>query len=234
MVETLQAQVETVESAHRLAGGLPVVVTPVTLKPRFNPVATDSEPEPESAELPQQVDPRQASLFAAAWTLGSIKYLSESAVHAATYYETTGWRGVMETENGTPMPERFNSIAGAVFPVYHVLADVGEFRGGGVISSRSSDPLRVDGMTMNKGARNRTLLANLSSKPQAMRFDLPGPVERLRIKRLDASNAERAMRSPEAYRAEPGAPVQDSGGQLEFVLSPYSLARIDWDEEARG
>jgi D-apionolactonase len=234
MVETLQAQAETVESARRLAGDLPVVVTPVTLKPRFNPNATGSEPEPEPGELPQQVDPRQASLFAAAWTLGSIKYLSESAVHAATYYETTGWRGVMETENGTPLPERFNSIAGAVFPIYHVLADVGEFSGGGVISSRSSDPLRVDGMTMRKEGRSRTMLANLSSKSQAVRFDHPGPVERLRIKRLDASNAERAMRSPEAYRAEPGAPVQGSGGQLEFVLSPYSLARIDWDEVARG
>jgi hypothetical protein len=234
MVETLQAQVEAVESARRFAGDLAVVVTPVTLKPRFNPNATGSEPEPEPSELPPQVDPRQASLFAAAWTLGSIKYLSESAIHAATYYETTGWRGVMGTESGTPFPERFNSIAGAVFPLYHVLADVGEFAGGSVIPSHSSDPLRVDGMTLRKEGRNRTLLANLSSRPQTVQLGHPGSVERLKVKRLDASNAEKAMCSPEAFRAAPGALMQTLDGRLELVLLPYSLARLDWDEVAHG
>jgi hypothetical protein len=234
MLETLQAQPETVESARSFTGDLPVAVTPVTLKPRFNPVATGPEPEPDPTELPPQVDQRQASLFAAAWTLGSIKHLSESAIHAATYYETTGWRGVMETENGTPLPEKFHSIPGAVFPVYHVLADVGEFAGGSVIPSRSSDPLRVEGMTLRKGGQSRTLLANLSSEAQNVRLGHPGPAENLRIKRLDASNAERAMRSPEAFRADPGAPMRAPGGRLELVLSPYSLARLDWDRVAHG
>ncbi len=35
-METLEAQAETVESAHALAAGGPVVVSPVTLRRRFN------------------------------------------------------------------------------------------------------------------------------------------------------------------------------------------------------
>ena len=103
-METLEAQAVTVESARQFAGGLPIAVTPVTLLARFNPNATGPEPEPAPGELPAQVDVRQMSLFGANWTLGSIKYLSESGASSVTYYETTGWRGVMETTSGSPLP----------------------------------------------------------------------------------------------------------------------------------
>ncbi|MEZ4678122.1 MAG: hypothetical protein R2932_28290 [Caldilineaceae bacterium] len=134
LVETLAAQATTATSARQFCGELPLVVSPVTLQPRFNPNATGPEPAPAHGELPPQVDPRQISLFGASWTLGSIKYLAESgAVDSITYYETTGWRGVMERAAGSPLPEKFSSMPGAVFPLYHVLADVGEFAGGEVV-----------------------------------------------------------------------------------------------------
>ena len=97
LIETLEAQAITADSACQFTDGLPIVVTPVTLLARFNPNATGPEPEPAPGELPSQVDIRQMSLFGAGWTLGSIKYLSESGASSVTYYETTGWRGVMET-----------------------------------------------------------------------------------------------------------------------------------------
>ena len=130
LMETLEAQAVTVESTRQFTSGLPIAVTPVTLLARFNPNATGPEPEPAPGELPAQVDIRQMSLFGAGWTLGSIKYLSESGASSVTYYETSGWRGVMETADGSPLPEKFRSLPGAVFPLYHVLADVGEFAGG--------------------------------------------------------------------------------------------------------
>jgi hypothetical protein len=234
LVETLQAQAWTVESARRFAGGRPISVTPVTLKPRFNPNATGPEPEPRPGELPSQVDVRQMSLFGAGWTLGSIKYLAESGVHSVTYYETTGWRGVMETENGSPLPEKFRSIAGAVFPLYHVLADVGEFVGGHVVVSNSNAPLRVNGMALHKGRQTRVLLANLSPKSQDVQVAYPGFSERVRVKHLDESSAWEAMRSPESLRADPGLLLQTSGGQLQLHLLPYSFTRIDPAEANHG
>jgi hypothetical protein len=70
------------------------------LKPRFNAVATGPEPEPAPGELPKPVDARQMSLFGAAWTLGAIARLAQSEAARLTFYETTGWRGVMETGDG--------------------------------------------------------------------------------------------------------------------------------------
>jgi hypothetical protein len=146
LTETLAAQAVTVASAHQFAGGLPLAITPVTLRPRFNPNATAPEPAPAPGELPRQVDLRQMSLFGAGWTAGSLKYLCESGAASLTYYETSGWRGVMELAGGSSLPERFRSLPGGVFPLYHVLADVGEFAGGEVIPSESSAPLRVEGL----------------------------------------------------------------------------------------
>jgi hypothetical protein len=143
LVETLAAQAETVKSSRRLFNNKPIAVTPVTLQMRFNPNATAPESELESGQLPSQVDVRQMSLFGAGWTVGSLKYLCESETHSLTYYETTGWRGVMETEYGSPVPEKFYSLRGAVFPLYHVFADIGEFAGGQIMTTSSSNPLKI-------------------------------------------------------------------------------------------
>src|SRR5205823_13641010 len=93
LVETLATQATTVESTRQFVGRVPIAITPITLKPRYNPDAAGPEPAPRPGELPAAVDPRQPSLFAAGWTVGSLKYVAESGVASATYFETTGWRG---------------------------------------------------------------------------------------------------------------------------------------------
>lgn len=227
LVETLAAQASTVESTRQFCEGLPIAVSPVTLKMRFNPNATGPEPEPGPGELPSAVDVRQMSLFGAVWTAGSLKYVAESGPHSVTYYETTGWRGVMETEAGSPVPEKFRSIPGAVFPLYHVLADVGEFAGGQVIPTTSSDALKVEGLALRKNGKSRVLLANLS--PEVQKVKVQGLNQEVRMRYLDETNAETAMSSPEGFRAgEDDAEVQKTTeGTVELNLLPYSVARID-------
>ena len=225
LIEALAAQAVTVESARQFVGGLPLAVTPVTLLARFNPNATGPEPEPAPGELPPQVDIRQMSLFGAGWTLGSIKYLSESGVSSVTYHETSGWRGVMETANGSPLPEKFRSLPGGVFPLYHILADVGEFAGGEVLVSKSSDPLKVEGIALRKNGKMRTMLANLTPDSQQVRVEnLAGAV---RVLRLDETNAQAVMASPEVFRVETGELLQTTNGTLELNLLPYAIAQID-------
>ena len=204
LVETLEAQRGTVESAKQFVGKLPLAISPITLKPRFNPAATGPEPQSAPGELPSQVDVRQMSLFAAGWTLGSIKNLAASGTSSLTYYETTGWRGVMETEPGSALPQKFRSVPGGVFPVYHVLADLGKFQSGSVISCISSDALSVEGLALQKGDRICLLLANLTSKFQYVKILNSKFRGYIRVKRLDESTAEEAMRSPELFRSKPG------------------------------
>jgi hypothetical protein len=225
LAETLAAQASTVESTRQFCEGLPIAVGPVTFKMRFNPNATGPEPEPGPGELPSQVDVRQMSLFGAGWTVGSLKYLAESGPQSITYYETTGWRGVMEIEAGAPVPEKFRSIPGAVFPLYHVLAAVGEFAGGQVIPTTSSDALKVDGLALQKDGKTRVLLANLS--PETQQVSVQNLSQAVQVRHLNETNAEAAMSSPEDFRAEAGDATQTAKGTLELSLLPYAIARID-------
>ncbi len=225
LVETLAAQAATVTSAAAFAEGKPIVVGPVTLRPRGNPNATGPEPELAPGELPPQVDVRQMSLLGAGWTLGSLKYLAESGVAAVTYYETTGWCGVMERASGSPLPATFRSLPGAVFPLYHVLADVGEFAGGEVVPTTASHPLLVNGMTLQKDGKRRTLVANLSAQPQTATVD--GLAAAVTVRLLDAAVAETAMTAPEAYRSAPCELLWTNGGVLGLKLPPFAVATID-------
>ncbi len=225
LVETLAAQAPTVESVRQFCSDRLLAVTPVTLKMRFNPNATGPEPEPEPGQLPAQVDERQMSLFGAGWTAGSLKYLAESGADSLTYYETTGWRGVMETEAGSPVPDKFPSLPGAVFPLYHVLADVGGFAAGEIIPTRSSQPLQVDGLALRHEGRLRVMLANLSPEPQQVLVQNLG--RQVRVRTMDETNAAEAMQNPEAFRAQAGELVQTSEGNLALRLRPFAIARLE-------
>ncbi|HMO66593.1 MAG TPA: hypothetical protein PKE47_15455, partial [Verrucomicrobiota bacterium] len=145
----------------------PLVVSPVTLRPRFNAVATGPEPPVPPGELPPAVDPRQLSLFGAAWTLAVLKHLSEGGAESATLFETTGWRGVMETEQGSPLPDRFPSSPGQLFPLFHAIGAVNGLGGGEVIVTRSSDPLRVESFALTQKGWACLWLANLTGERQA-------------------------------------------------------------------
>jgi len=225
LVETLEMQAETMANARRLAGGLPIAISPVTLKPRFNPNATAASSHLQAEELPAEVDVRQMSLFAAAWTLGSLRSLSESGVYSVTYYETTGWRGVMEQESGSPMPDQFRSIPGSVFPLYHVLADVTEFSGAHLIPTNSSHSLKVAGLTLCRDGKKRTILANLTGLPQTLIVE--GLSDDVSIAELNENNIIQAMTSSEGFRAQPSQYRRSHFGQLEVTLPRYAISRMD-------
>jgi hypothetical protein len=219
IIETLETQGTALGSARRLVGGKPVIVSPVTLKPRWNPYATGPAPETPPGVLPPQVDVRQASLIGAGWTLGSIKYLAEAGAHSLTYYETTGWRGVMETEAGSP-ELAFPSQPGCVFPLYFILNKVLEFAGGEVLPLQSSANLVVDGILLRRGEQLRLLLANLTPERQKVR--LPFDDRLCQWRWLDESNLSSAMNAPEVFLSQPATGLE--ARQQEIVLMPYAVA----------
>lgn len=229
LIETAATIMATVESARAFSGAAQII-SPITLKPRFNPAATGREPDPAPGMLPPQVDVRQMSLVGACWTLTSLRYLAESAVASATYYETSGWRGVMETEAGSPLPERFASLPGGVFPLYHVLADVGACAGSSLRETQSSDTLVVDGFALACGDTTRVLLANLTNTPQHVHVS--GLAGQVRVRLLDEHNAQAAMQHPESFRASAGIEQATEGSILALTLAPYAVARIDSIGEA--
>jgi hypothetical protein len=223
LVENLGAQASTVETARQFSQR-PVVVSPITLRPRFNPNATAASAIAMGA-LPPGVDARQMSLVGAGWTLGSVAQLSATGhVYSLTYYETIGWRGVMETAVGSPQPELFPSLPGMVFPVYHLLADLAGFDR--ICPVVTSDPLRVAGLALYDGTDQcRILIANLLAEPAIVKLGTTAAKAAVRC--LDQTNVEEAMQAPETWRSRSGETVNSASGLFELKLLPCALARVD-------
>jgi D-apionolactonase len=185
VMENLSAQCDTVCSARAFAPGAALAVGPVTLHRRADPFAAGKAPG-GAVVAP---DPRQRTDFGAAWTLGSIKYLAEAGANSATYFQAGGPFGLTD--------------AAELFPLYHVLADVGEFAGGEVLAAETTEPRWMAALTLRKDDRLRVLVANFYWEPQPVRLArIPGYV-----------------------------PVVGSKALLENVLPPYGVARFDFFSE---
>ncbi|HTD68778.1 MAG TPA: hypothetical protein VK846_19830, partial [Candidatus Limnocylindria bacterium] len=222
MIENAADIVETIETAKTISAQQ-VVIAPITLKPWHK--VPQGKDDLSSGHLPGDVDPRQMSLFGAAWTVAHLSRLALAAhVHSATYFETCGWRGIMETEAGSPLPAKFFSIPGAVFPVYHVFAEMADFNR--VCPTHSTHPLQLEALTLlNAQNRKRILVANLLPEEQEIKIKT-GTCE-ARVKRLNTDTVEEAMRDPEKFRGEAGATMQSVSGKIELRLGPYEVARVN-------
>ena len=228
VTETLEAQAATVRSARALVGETPLAIGPVTLRPPFNPNATAPDPEPGPEELPTSVDPRQLSLAAAGWTIGSLRNLIQPGVASITYFETHGWRGLMEAEDGLRARSVFPAAAGEIFPVLHVFAALAEFAGGEALQSTTSRPLAVETLALRSSTRLRVMVANLEDRDQTVRVQLPETAVATEavVRLLDETSASRAAADPEfVVGGGAVAPVVDGG--LRLKLPPFAVAFID-------
>jgi hypothetical protein len=164
-------------------------------------------------------------LLAAGWTAASIKYLAESGVASVTYYETTGWRGVLETDEGSPRPDRFPSRPGQPFPMYHVFADVAEWKGAGVLPTHSSEPLVAEALAVRHKDRVHIIVANLTAQPQRVTVG-PFTTHQVQVRFLDPATAPGATTEPASFRSSgTRRPVESS--RVALSLAPYAVARLD-------
>ncbi len=227
MVETLAVQEQTVENARRFTNGLPVAVTPVMLtRLKHLPLSRD-EKKLSAGSLPPGADARQVSLFGAAWTAGSLKALAESGAASATYHGARGWTGVMERQEGSPAPELFPSRPGGVFPLYHVFAAAGEFRGGEVLPAASSRPWETACLVLKSDKRIRILAVNYRRQEKKLRIKCPGNPKSVEILNLTETTKAAAMTAPEAFRNDKTACSLAVPGELHLTLAPHALAQVD-------
>jgi hypothetical protein len=157
-----------VRQASRLAGGVPVAVTPVTMLPR----------EPGAAG--SQADPRAATPFGAAWTLGSLAALAAAGACSVTFHDSVGPGGIIGAN-------------GAMTPVYSVLAAAAALRGRWLLRTRISRRREVAALAVGLPDGIRVLVANLTAEPLTARLEgspaLRGAVVKLEpyeVRRLDA------------------------------------------------
>ena len=227
LVQTLTAQGTTVTTARMFAAGRAVVVSPVTLRQRFNPVAAPrvlqtGETDTAPAATSSNVDSRQTSLFAAGWLLGSYSALADAGASSVTYFEAAGPRGLMDDASPVgdgAIPPR------SVFPVYHALADIAGGATWSCSAVAADQPDTLVGLAMRQPGRIRVLLANMTTAPRTVRLRLP-PISHARIRLLDERTAVAAATAPARYRRQAWESI--SARHLDTLrLLPYSTIRID-------
>jgi len=222
MVENLQAQADTVISARKFQPGIPLWVTPVTLKPRFNPVATRKETSEINYSSPP--DPRQMSLFAAGWLVGSLKYLAETGASKITFFETTGEKGLVQGSENSLWPADFPSQSGMIFPAFFVLNELLRYSQSRIIKTMSSQPNSVSVLALSDEIKNVLVLA--SHTPKVINVLLPFSVKECAIRILDLPFCRNNMFNRETL---PDLPVQickpDKGV---LKLQPFTIAFIEF------
>ncbi|MEM7657316.1 MAG: hypothetical protein AAF399_14370 [Bacteroidota bacterium] len=222
LTETLAAQAYTVESAQAFAREAKVHISPLTLKPRFNPNATGPPAPTPPGALPDAVDPRQMSLYAAAWTLGSLSHLAFSGADQLTYFETIGWRGMMQGER-EPEASPFPRERGMLFPLWQVFRLVLAHQSAHWWPVESSDSLAVKGMGWDTKGQRHLLLANLTEQDQPVQF--PWRMDKsVRVKTLDVSTVEAATQQLDFWERTASQSVSRSlNKSLHLTLSPFSV-----------
>jgi hypothetical protein len=220
LIENLEGQASQVESARTFTGDRHLAVTPVSLKPRFNAVATAPSTGIDAGALPANVDVRQPTLFAAAWTLGSIKHVAEAGADSITYYETSGPRGVVAGR--VPVPRPYPAPAGPVYPLYHPLVDACDLAGSEILACTSGEEPWVIGVAVRTESGTAILVANLTAGKLAVRFNAPAGAARVRA--LDEDSAETAAVAPASFRT--ATRLFDQGAEA-LPLAQYATARID-------
>jgi len=154
MVENLASLRRVADTLRSFAGGAPFGISPVTLRPRV-------DPHPQSwrdpARPPFTDDPRQATPFAAAWTLGLLASAAEAGFASLTLFELAGPRGVQDD--------------GRAFPVLEALADVGALAGARVLPARPRRPERIQALALQSAGRTRLFLANVTGETHPVRVE---------------------------------------------------------------
>jgi hypothetical protein len=224
LVETLAAQAETVRSARAIVGKMPLGIGPVTLRPPFNPNATGGVPEPGPDRLPDPVDPRQLSLFGAGWTLGSIRHLAQAGADSLTYYETTGWRGLIERTDGLTRRDLFPSKPGGLFPLYHVFAALADLSGGEVPSVAVADPLATEALAVRSGDRLGVLVASFVDAERRVSISLPA-LRDTSVKVLDETTYEGAV-DDVTFFVSGGEEIDTAEGTIALTLRPFAVACV--------
>ncbi|HEY2891068.1 MAG TPA: hypothetical protein VGJ31_10600 [Dongiaceae bacterium] len=221
VMETLEALPFVLKSAKAIIGKTAYRVGPSAIPARQNPYGAASAPNPNNERVClSRMDPRQRGLFGAAWTLGYLARFASGGLEAITLGSATGPAGMIYRRDDYAQPYFDNLTGEAVYPVYHLMADLGAANGSKQVASKSSAESTVASLAWRGKDGTVLWLANLTGKPVSVRVKgFKGPA---RVTTLDEDAFTRATTDP-AYLAKTGKRVAKVSS---VTLRPYGLARL--------
>lgn len=160
---TVAAVADGLRRAASIAGDRPVVVGPLTLRPRFNAYTGGPDPMPDPAAGGPDADPRQGGPLAAVYLAGALIELVGAA--AVTVFRTVGEYGVLD-RYGAPRP------AAAVLAVFAELAGAPARR----VSGHDPDLVALLARPVAGAGGSTLVVVNLADAPRPVALSGPRPV----------------------------------------------------------
>jgi hypothetical protein len=198
IMETLESLPAIAASMQAIVGDKPWVVGPSSIGMRDNPYGAAPLPNPDGVRMAMAGrDPRQASLFNAAWTLGYIARFAAGGAQRIAVSAPVGDFGILGAEGPCP--------------VFHVIAGLARLRGATLHAAESSRPRDVLALL----TKHELWLANLTPAPVRVAIPAPFSGSGATATMLDAAcgPAWTAMRPV----STPDAPM---------ILAPFAVAAL--------
>ncbi|MEN9955244.1 MAG: hypothetical protein RLY34_51 [Actinomycetota bacterium] len=180
LLESVAMQRIIANQVVQMAEGKPVHIGPITLRPRFNNVATLKQPAPTKADLSEGYgaeftgsnDERQATRELAAWVIASAAATSVSGVDSITWFEQWGPRGLA-------------SETGQEYPAAMAVRQLASLAGHDLYTGESPDGF-VWAMGAQDSAGNLTGLAsNLHRHPMVVEVTIEGQTHHIELDALE-------------------------------------------------
>jgi len=227
VMETLSALPYVTRSVKEFLGGRSYHVGPSGIGARDNPYGAAVTSNPGNQRLClAEMDPRQRGLFGAAWTLGYVGAFARGGAASVNMNAPTGPRGLVYRRTDYAQPFFDDAGGDAVYPLYHVLADLAQAGGAVMFGLDVSAPATVAAVGCERSDGSRSLwLANLTDQRQLVSVEGMGG-SKARVRRLDAERFAVAVKEPVWYRED----QWDSLDVDRLQLDAYAVFRIDMGE----
>lgn len=168
--------VEIANQPGDLADGKPVHVGPVTLRPRFNNVATAEQPAPTKQDLSQGYgaeftganDDRQTSRELAAWVIASAAATSVFGIESITWFEQWGPRGLA-------------SETGQEYPAAEAVRALAKLAGQDLYIGVSPDGFLWAIGAADKTGKTTILASNLNGEPASLEIQIEGQTHQVQL-----------------------------------------------------
>jgi len=217
-MQTLETLPHIVRSTRAFIGEhKPYRIGPSTIGIRQNPYGSCVLENPEHRRIVMTMDdPRQTSLFAAAWMVGYAAGTAEGHLQALIVGSVTGPLGLISLVSGSESTERL--VYHPVFQVAKGLAELGQRPR---LLCRSSEPGKVAAVGgVDRNGHIVLWLANLTSTKQQVLLPRSGEIHSaVQIDERDAT-AMRIMDSPSTNK--------QASSSLDLL--PYAIARLYFAE----
>ena len=226
LIETLPCQKKTADTAQNFSDGLPLIVSPVTFKMRFNPNATELESEsPHHKITRDKIDSRQWGIFGALWTLLSLKYLSFSPVEQITYFDLLGPRGLIYYKESEIFQPGFDDNTEAkYYPVYHIFKEIQDKVGLYLYNIKTPKDKSLDGIALRNKNERILYLVNISSDTEEIFLkNFSDKKNNINVKIFSDKDWKEIV-SNDDYKFSNYA--FEKNNDMKLIMEPYTLVKI--------